>query len=403
MSEVKLDHLTKRFPGGTLAVDDISLTVADGEFLVLVGPSGCGKSTVLRMIAGLEEATAGDISIGGQVVTNLAPKERDIAMVFQNYALYPHMTVAQNLGFSLRLRRTPKAEMRKQVNDTARLLGLQDLLDRKPKALSGGQRQRVAMGRAMVRQPRVFLMDEPLSNLDAKLRVSMRGELMRLHQQYRITTVYVTHDQVEAMTLGDRIAVLEKGRLQQVGTPDELYFAPANRFVAGFMGSPAMNFATARVRAGDPITLDVAGNIWPLPDALHRWPGLADHVDRTVTLGLRPDAFSPVSPESAAPTITVSPVGVESLGDEKHILFAPPDTKDSTTGALLAIDETAAAEMWTAKAGPHADLTIGRLVSLAVDLTAAYFFDPDTGEAVPARRQPPTRTVQAAHKESVGV
>jgi multiple sugar transport system ATP-binding protein len=403
MSEVKLDHLTKRFPGGTLAVDDISLTVADGEFLVLVGPSGCGKSTVLRMIAGLEEATAGDISVGGQVVTDLAPKERDIAMVFQNYALYPHMTVAQNLGFSLRLRRTPKDEMRQQVNDTAHLLGLQELLDRKPAALSGGQRQRVAMGRAMVRQPRVFLMDEPLSNLDAKLRVSMRGELMRLHQQYRITTIYVTHDQIEAMTLGDRIAVLEKGRLQQVGTPEELYFAPANRFVAGFMGSPAMNLATAQVRAGDPITLDVAGNIWPLPDALHRWPGLARYVDGTVTLGLRPDAFSLGGPDSEAPIITVTPIGVESLGDEKHVLFAPPDTKGSTAGALLAIDESAAAEMWTAKAGPHADLAIGREVTLAVDLTSAYFFDPDTGAVVPARREPLTQGVQPAAKESVRV
>ncbi len=403
MSQVTLDHLTKRFPGGTLAVDDISLTVADGEFLVLVGPSGCGKSTVLRMIAGLEDVTAGDIAIDGQVVTDLAPKERDIAMVFQNYALYPHMTVAQNLGFSLRLRRTPKDEMRQQVNDTAHLLGLQELLDRKPAALSGGQRQRVAMGRAMVRQPRVFLMDEPLSNLDAKLRVSMRGELMRLHQQYEITTIYVTHDQVEAMTLGDRIAVLEKGRLQQVGTPEELYFAPANRFVAGFMGSPAMNFATARVRAGDPIALDVAGNIWPLPDALRRWPGLAHHVDRTVTLGLRPDAFSLAAPDSATPTITVTPIGVESLGDEKHVLFAPPDTKNSAAGALLAIDESAAAEMWTAKAGPHTDLTIGREVTLAVDLTAAYFFDPDTGAAVPARQEPLTRSVQLAAKESVRV
>jgi multiple sugar transport system ATP-binding protein len=255
----------------------------------------------------------------------------------------------------------------------------------------------------MVRQPHVFLMDEPLSNLDAKLRVSMRGELMRLHQQYNITTVYVTHDQIEAMTLGDRIAVLEKGRLQQVGTPDELYFAPANRFVAGFMGSPAMNFATAQVRAGDPITLDVAGNIWPLPDALRRWPGLAYHVDRTVTLGLRPDAFSLAAPSCEAPTIAVTPIGVESLGDEKHILFAPPDTTDSTAGALLAIDESTAAEMWTAKAGPHAELAIGREVTLAVDLTAAHFFDPDTGEAVPARREPPTQTLQTAHKESVGV
>ncbi len=254
-------------------MDDFSLTVADGEFLVLVGPSGCGKSTVLRMVAGLEDVTTGDVYIDGDVVNERAPKERDIAMVFQNYALYPHMTVRDNLAFSLKLRKIPKDDARRQVDETAHLLGLYELLDRKPAALSGGQRQRVAMGRAMVPQPQVFLMDEPLSNLDAKLRVSMRGELTRLHQRYRITSRYVTHDQVEAMTLGDRSAVLDNGRLQQIGTPEELYFAPANPFVAGFIGSPSMNFATV-LRPGDPPTLELAGHVWPLAGAGDRWPAL---------------------------------------------------------------------------------------------------------------------------------
>jgi len=314
-------------------------------------------------------------------VSDLAPKERDIAMVFQNYALYPHMTVEENLAFSLRLRKTPKMRRAELVDETAHVLGLDELLGRKPAALSGGQRQRVAMGRAMVRQPRVFLMDEPLSNLDAKLRVSMRGELTRLHQRYRITTLYVTHDQIEAMTLGDRIAVLDKGRLQQVGTPEELYFSPANRFVAGFIGSPSMNFAPAIV-TGDPPMLRVAHTVWPLPDGYRRWPGLADRRDGAVTLGLRPDAFSLAGPDSPAATLRVLPVSVESLGDEKQILFNPPHRAGDTDSVPLAVDEAEAAELWTAKAPPHADLTIGREVALAVDLTAAYFFDSDTGTAI---------------------
>jgi multiple sugar transport system ATP-binding protein len=384
MAEVGLERLTKRFPGGTLAVDDLSLTVADGEFLVLVGPSGCGKSTVLRMVAGLEDVTAGDVYIDGENVTDLAPKARDVAMVFQNYALYPHMTVAENMAFSLRMRKVAKDSRHEQVDETAHLLGLYDLLDRKPAALSGGQRQRVAMGRAMVRQPRVFLMDEPLSNLDAKLRVSMRGELTRLHHRYRVTTLYVTHDQIEAMTLGDRIAVLDKGRLQQVGTPEELYFAPANRFVAGFIGSPSMNFIEAKLRPGDPPALEFAGHVWPVPDALTRWPGLDRYVDRIVVLGLRPDALTLAGPQASTATLHVTPLAVESLGDEKHLLFVPPDHADAADGAQLATDEAAAAGLWTAKAGPHAELAIGHEVDLTVDLTAAYFFDPDTGTAVPA-------------------
>ncbi|MEU8233197.1 ATP-binding cassette domain-containing protein [Actinoplanes sp. NPDC048967] len=387
MSVVRLEHLTKVFPGGTTAVEDFTLTVADGEFLVLVGPSGCGKSTVLRMIAGLEDASGGDILIDGEPVTDWAPKERDIAMVFQNYALYPHMTVRQNMGFALRLRRVPAAEVDRQVREIARLLGLSELLDRKPAALSGGQRQRVAMGRAMVRQPRVFLMDEPLSNLDAKLRVSMRAELSRLHQRYRITTVYVTHDQVEAMTLGDRIAVIDRGRLQQVGTPEELYQAPANRFVAGFMGSPSMNFATVTLSGEDPVSVTLGGVTFPLPEVLTRRPGLAPYRGRQIVIGLRPAAFAVASAASEGPALHVVPLGVEALGDEKHLLFDAPRVADAdAAGAAdevpITVDEAAASQLWTAKVVQHADVAIGRAAVLTVDLREAYFFDPQTGEAI---------------------
>ena len=253
MAQIILDRVEKAYAGGVRAVDDLSLDVADGEFMVLVGPSGCGKSTALRSIAGLEEISGGTITIGDRVVNDLPPKDRDIAMVFQNYALYPHMTVEQNLAFGLELRKTPKAEIARRVGEAARMLGLEPYLGRKPGALSGGQRQRVAMGRAIVREPQAFLMDEPLSNLDARLRVSMRASLSQLHERLGVTTVYVTHDQVEAMTLGDRVAVLRDGRLQQVDTPQALYEAPVNLFVAGFIGSPAMNFVTAGlVRDGGP-------------------------------------------------------------------------------------------------------------------------------------------------------
>src|SRR6187551_1483242 len=256
MAEIVVDHVTKEFAGGVQAISDVSLTVRDGEFIVLVGPSGCGKSTLLRLIAGLEEATTGTISIGGRDVTHLAPRARDIAMVFQNYALYPHMDVRKNLGYGLRVRKTPGPEIDRRVHEVARLLGLEHLLDRKPAALSGGQRQRVAMGRAIVREPAVFLMDEPLSNLDAKLRVETRANIARLHQRLKVTTVYVTHDQVEAMTMGQRIAVMSDARLQQVGTPQSLYDEPLNRFVAGFIGSPSMNFLPVTATgSGDDVTL----------------------------------------------------------------------------------------------------------------------------------------------------
>src|SRR5713226_1675939 len=268
MGQIVLEHVTKEYPGGVKGIDDLSLDIADGEFMVLVGPSGCGKSTALRSIAGLEEVTAGTISIGTQVVNDLPPKDRDIAMVFQNYALYPHMTVEQNLAFGLQQRKTPKDEIKRRVGEVAGLLGLEQYLKRKPAALSGGQRQRVAMGRAIVREPQAFLMDEPLSNLDAKLRVSMRASLSQLHERLGVTTVYVTHDQVEAMTLGQRVCVMRDGRLQQADTPQHLYEAPVNLFVAGFMGSPAMNFVGASLVRDDGPAVVFADLRLPVPDAV---------------------------------------------------------------------------------------------------------------------------------------
>ena len=273
MSGISLDEVTKVYPNGVKAVDELSLDIAEGEFCVLVGPSGCGKSTLLRMIAGLEDVTYGDISIGGVDVTEMPPQERDIAMVFQNYALYPHMTVRQNLAFGLKLQKLPKAEWRRRVEEVAKTLGLDELLDRKPSALSGGQRQRVAMGRAIVREPKAFLMDEPLSNLDAKLRVSMRAELARLHERLGVTTVYVTHDQVEAMTLGQRVAVLRDGLLQQFDTPQNLFHHPVNLFVAAFIGSPAMNLIDAEVADGRVSFADIS---FDLPSAT-RAAGLQRH------------------------------------------------------------------------------------------------------------------------------
>jgi multiple sugar transport system ATP-binding protein len=355
MAEVRLEHLTRRLPAGTLVVDDVSLTIADGEFLVLAGPAGSGKSTVLRMIAGLEDIISGDIYLNGKPVTGLPPDERDIPIVYRNHALDPLMTVAENLGFARRTRKATKERAR----------------------------QPVAVGTGFVRQPRVVLLDEPLSGLGAKLQVPMRGELSRLHRQYGTTILYVTRDQAEAMALGDRIAVLNQGRIQQVGTPGELYYAPANRFVAGFVGSPGMNFAIVRVRAGDPITLDLAGYIWPLPAALNRWPDLARYVDGTVLLGLRPDAFSVTKSIGRGAKLQVAPLKVESVGDEKHVLFVPPGRDLAASRSPLALDESEAVRMWTAKAGARVDLATGREVDFTVDLTAAYFFDPDTGAAIP--------------------
>ncbi|HEY7879654.1 MAG TPA: sn-glycerol-3-phosphate ABC transporter ATP-binding protein UgpC, partial [Streptosporangiaceae bacterium] len=292
MAEILLDQVNKVYPGGVKGVDDLNLEIKDGEFMVLVGPSGCGKTTALRSIAGLEEISSGTITIGGRVVNDLPPKDRDIAMVFQNYALYPHMTVEQNLAFGLQQRKTPKDEIRRRVTEVAKMLGLDQYLKRKPAALSGGQRQRVAMGRAIVREPQAFLMDEPLSNLDAKLRVSMRASLTQLHERLGVTTVYVTHDQVEAMTLGHRVCVMREGRLQQVDTPQTLFDSPVNLFVAGFIGSPAMNFVMAGLVRDDGLAVTFAGHRLAVPEsALADKPGLDSYIGREVILGIRPSDF----------------------------------------------------------------------------------------------------------------
>jgi len=380
MPQLVMRGLTKVFRGGTVAIDHVDLSVDDGEFVVLVGPSGCGKSTLLRMVAGLEDITSGTVEIDGQVVNHLSPRERDVAMVFQNYALYPHYTVAENLGFSLKIRHYPKPDARDRVNDTARVLGLDQLLHRKPAALSGGQRQRVAMGRSLVRQPSLLLMDEPLSNLDAKLRVAMRGELIRLHQRYKTTTLYVTHDQVEAMTLGDRIAVLDRGRLQQVGTPEELYQTPCNVFVAGFIGSPAMNLARGTLVAVDG-TLELRANEFaaPLPaDWAQRWPSLADRAGQEVIFGLRPDAFREDSGVASFDAVAVT---VESLGDEKNVLFVPPFDQG---GVDASRSEDEVAPLWTARFDPDVTVRPGDQLVLRPDLSELYFFDPVTTAALPA-------------------
>jgi multiple sugar transport system ATP-binding protein len=386
LSDIVLDGVTKEYPGGVVAVNDVSLHIGDGEFMVLVGPSGCGKSTLLRMIAGLEEITEGDVSIGGRVVTSDPPKQRDIAMVFQNYALYPQMNVKQNLAFGLKLQKLPKREIDRRVADVARTLGLTDLLERKPAALSGGQRQRVAMGRAMVREPKAFLMDEPLSNLDAKLRVQMRGELARLHTRLGTTTVYVTHDQVEAMTLGDRVAVLRSGVLQQVDTPQELFKHPTNLFVAAFMGSPSMNLVQADVRDG---SVEFGGYTLPLGPELRRIAG-------RVILGIRPSAFedAELARSSDLPTIDVEVDVVEELGTETHLIFgvaAPPVLSDDVAAALeerdeeaqlLVHDEAGERSSFTASVDAATSARPGSRLRLAVDNRAFHFFDPETGRAL---------------------
>ena len=384
MAEIKLDGVTKEYAGGVRAVDDVSLTIDSGEFMVLVGPSGCGKSTLLRMIAGLEVITNGDISIGDRVVTNLSPRDRDIAMVFQNYALYPHLSVAKNLGYGLRMRKTPKAEIERRVNEVASMLGLEELLQRRPGALSGGQRQRVAMGRAIVREPQAFLMDEPLSNLDAKLRVDMRGELAHLHERLGITTVYVTHDQIEAMTLGQRVAVMCDGRIQQVDTPQKLYREPANLFVAAFIGSPSMNLVEATVDDGH---VEFAGYRVPLA------PGTAPAVavGTRVILGVRPQDFEDAAyADPAHPTIDVDVSVVEELGSATHVLFgidAPPvdaeavlaATDEGERAVLLARDRQA---MFTAEVSESSEARAGSTATLAVNPSRFHFFLPVTGEAL---------------------
>ena len=393
MGQIVLDHVTKVYPGGVKGIDDLSLDIADGEFMVLVGPSGCGKSTALRSIAGLDEITSGTISIGAQVVNDLPPKDRDIAMVFQNYALYPHMTVEANLAFGLQQRKTPKDEIRRRVNEVAALLGLGDYLKRKPAALSGGQRQRVAMGRAIVREPKAFLMDEPLSNLDAKLRVSMRASLSQLHERLGVTTVYVTHDQVEAMTLGQRVCVMRDGKLQQADSPQTLFNAPVNLFVAGFMGSPAMNFAGARlVRENGPAVVFADYRI-PVPAALlTARPSLGDYFDRDLIVGIRPSDFEDGDLADAAwPRITTKADVTEALGSELHVLFRidAPQVRHVALGETAAGDGeegtlplTAGKSLWTARVAARSKIAPGHPVELALDASNLQFFDADSGLSI---------------------
>jgi multiple sugar transport system ATP-binding protein len=386
---IQLDGITKRFGGGVTAVDDVSLEIGDGEFMVLVGPSGCGKSTMLRMIAGLEEVTEGEIFIGDRQVTDLPPKDRDIAMVFQNYALYPHMTVEQNLGFGLKLRKTPKAEIKRRVSEAARILGLEPLLKRKPAALSGGQRQRVAMGRAMVREPQAFLMDEPLSNLDAKLRVQMRAELARLRDRLQTTTVYVTHDQIEAMTLGDRVTVLRDGILQQVDTPHNLFHNPVNLFVAAFIGSPSMNLVEARIEGREVV---FGSYRFPLPDNVD----LRDREGQSIVLGIRPSDFedAELARETGNPVMEVTIEVTEELGSEVYVVFsvdAPAvvseDVKaaadeDDDGPALLIHDDATSRSSFTARVDAATRARPGQTLRLAVDNERFYFFDPATGRSL---------------------
>ncbi len=387
MAEIVLEEVSKVFAGGITAVDGVDLTIADGEFMVLVGPSGCGKSTLLRMIAGLEEMNSGRIWIGGSDVTYAAPRDRDIAMVFQNYALYPHMTVRKNLGYGLRVRGTAKPEIERRVNEVARLLGLQELLHRIPAALSGGQRQRVAMGRAIVRDPAAFLMDEPLSNLDAKLRVSMRAELARLHERLGVTTVYVTHDQVEAMTLGQRVAVMRDGQIQQIDPPQTLYREPANLFVAAFIGSPSMNLVEAKLTDRG---IEFGGIDIPLP--VDRRPASANE---HVIVGIRPEAFGDAAFTSTfeLQTIDVLVAVVEELGAEAHVVFpvdAPRVETEETLAAaegagddVLLVDDRRA--LFTARVDPRTAALPGQPLRLTGDARGFHFFDPTTGDTLLGR------------------
>ena len=389
MAEVKLDKINKVYPNGFQATFDLSIDVADGEFLVLVGPSGCGKSTALRMVAGLEEISSGTLSIDDRVVNDVEPKDRDIAMVFQNYALYPHMTVADNIGFALKLAKLPKSEIQERVNKAAVILDLTDQLDRKPGQLSGGQRQRVAMGRAIVRQPKAFLMDEPLSNLDAKLRVAMRAEIASLQRDLGVTTLYVTHDQVEAMTMGDRVAVLNKGYLMQVDSPQDLYDSPENVFVAGFIGSPSMNLMEGEL-SGTPASPVVKIGSVTIGVPSIEGGALADYIGKKLVVGLRPeDMEDSTTVEHPAPERTFSTAArlVESLGSEIIVHFgldAVPyivaDAIDDEAEAGLHSDHDTAT--FVARVSPRSPVKNGTDIELVIDSERFHFFDMTSGEAI---------------------
>jgi multiple sugar transport system ATP-binding protein len=394
VGQIEFRALRKEFPGAAVAVEGVDLVIPDGEFLVLVGPSGSGKTTVLRMAAGLERPSDGQVLIGDDIVNDLTPMERNVAMVFQSYALYPHMTVYANMAFGLKLHKVGKGEIDARVRSTAEMLGIESLLGRKPAQLSGGQRQRVAMGRAIVREPDAFLMDEPLSNLDAKLRVEMRAYLATLHQRLRTTTLYVTHDQTEAMTMGDRVAVMRDGRLQQVDRPQVLYEHPANLFVAGFIGSPAMNLLRGRlIRDGETLAVALGATRLPLPVALHaRRPQLVDYTDRDVIVGIRPEdiedaAFAPSANGATLSTEVrlAEPMGAEVIA---HFSIAAPSAaghasvlaaRDADTPMLGAGDGAA---IVTARLNPRTDARSGSPLRVAIDLERMHFFDPETEAAI---------------------
>ena len=391
MGAIDIKSAGKIYPNGTRALEDVNITINDGEFVVLVGPSGCGKTTLLRMVAGLEDITEGEISIGDKTVNNVAPKDRDIAMVFQNYALYPHMSVFDNMAFSLKLRKLPKDEIEQKVKEAAKTLEISELLDRKPKALSGGQRQRVAMGRAIVRNPQAFLMDEPLSNLDAKLRVQMRAELGQLHTQLQTTTLYVTHDQVEAMTMGDRVAVIRKGELQQIDTPREIYLKPKNIFVAGFIGSPSMNFVYANVGVNkSSIQLNFGND--QVEYKGEKLGELKAFENKEIVMGIRPEAFEDGNYANASEfseSIKVSVSLLEQLGSDSYIHFY----KDIKPVQTEAIEEILADEgedisvlgdntKFIARINPNSTVVEGKEIELKIDPSKLHFFDPETGDAI---------------------
>ena len=391
MGAIDIKSAGKIYPNGTRALEDVNITINDGEFVVLVGPSGCGKTTLLRMVAGLEDITEGEISIGDKTVNDVAPKDRDIAMVFQNYALYPHMSVFDNMAFSLKLRKLPKDEIEQKVKEAAKTLEISELLDRKPKALSGGQRQRVAMGRAIVRNPQAFLMDEPLSNLDAKLRVQMRAELGQLHTQLQTTTLYVTHDQVEAMTMGDRVAVIRKGELQQIDTPREIYLKPKNIFVAGFIGSPSMNFVYANVGVNkSSIQLNFGND--QIEYKGEKLGELKAFENKEIVMGIRPEAFEDGNYANASEfseSIKVSVSLLEQLGSDSYIHFY----KDIKPVQTEAIEEILADEgedisvlgdntKFIARINPNSTVVEGEEIELKIDPSKLHFFDPETGDAI---------------------
>ena len=398
MATIAFEDVAKVYPDGTEAVSDLDLQIGDGEFMVLVGPSGCGKSTGLKMVAGLEGVSRGTITIGGRVVNELPPKDRDVAMVFQDYALYPHMTVFEKMAFALKVRKLGKKRIDRRVRDAAAILGIDELLDRRPKALSGGQRQRVAMGRAIVREPQAFLMDEPLSNLDAKLRVQMRAEIRRIQTSLGVTTIFVTHDQTEAMTMGDRVAVLKKGRLQQVDTPQAMYDNPTNLFVAGFIGSPAMNMVEANLgREDGRLVLAFGSTRLELDPALvAQRPALGKYEGRRVVLGIRPESiederFAGDAPQGRRLQATIELR--ESLGSESLVHFnvdAPPVLTEDTRELAREREETDELEErvedrvspFVAKVDPRTEAKVGDTVQLVVDTSRLHLFDPDDGRGI---------------------